>query len=141
MGRSDALESIFRTLVHRSADLDDQINRLKRAKRELAQEQEADLQDLRLLLNPEIGREWEGSRARAFDRKRADARDAMRTHLSHDLALYQQRIEDQMAILKQEGNHLQTIGAMVKDAEHLLAQGKKGWDAFDHQLIQIRRLM
>ncbi|WP_167815235.1 hypothetical protein [Sporolactobacillus shoreae] len=30
MGRSDVLESIFRTLAHRSADLDDQINRLKR---------------------------------------------------------------------------------------------------------------
>ncbi|TGA99850.1 hypothetical protein E4665_02570 [Sporolactobacillus shoreae] len=111
MGRSDVLESIFRTLAHRSADLDDQINRLKRAKQELAQEQEADLQDLHLLLNPEMGGEWEGSRARAFNRKRDDARDAMKNHLSHDLALYQQRIDDQMAILKREGNHLQTIGA------------------------------
>lgn len=141
MGRSDVLESIFRILAHRSADLDDQINRLKRAKRELTQEQEADLQNLRLLLNPEIGGEWEGFRARAFDRKQDDARDAMKTHLSYDLALYQQRIKDQMAILKQEGNHLQNIGAMAKDAESLLAQGKKGWDAFDHQCVQIRRRM
>ncbi|TGA96126.1 hypothetical protein E4665_16595 [Sporolactobacillus shoreae] len=88
-----------------------------------------------------MGREWEGSRAHAFNRQRDDARDAMKSHLNHDIAMYQRQIDEKISELQQEGNNLQTIGAMAKGAESLLTQGKKGLDAFDHQLVQIRRRM
>lgn len=139
MGASETLNMIFRTLSYRSAALDDQIERLKRANRRLGREQAEALHAIRRLTQPETGAHWTGSRARSFHRKRDDAQDRMRARMTASIDGYQRRIESKIRELRMESDFLQSTGSMAREAGRMLDRGEKAADALERNLTSIKR--
>ncbi|MCO7125435.1 DUF5082 domain-containing protein [Sporolactobacillus shoreicorticis] len=138
MGASATLNAIFRTLAHQSAAVEDQIERLKRANRKLGQEQAAGMHVLQTLTKPELGANWSGSKARAFQKKRDAAQDNMREKLTTRVDGYQQRIEAKIHELQLKRDFLAGTSAMAHEAGALVHKGEKAADALEHQLSKIK---
>jgi hypothetical protein len=138
MGVSETLDTIFRTLTHQSAAVDDKIDRLKRANRRLGQEQAASLHAIRNLTQPELGADWTGFRARAFQKKRDAAHDAIKVKLTDDVDGYQRQIEAKIHELQLENDFLRATNAMAREAGTQLHKGEKAADALEHKLATIK---
>lgn len=138
MSASGTMSWIYRSLSQQAVEVDDQIARLRRAKRALGNEQQASLDEIRNLVKPELDGNWKGSRARSFQNRREDARDGMKSKLTGRIDDYQQRIDAEISNLRTQAGFLDATRSMAYGAEYLMRQGEEAASDFWAQVDKIK---
>ncbi|WKB35765.1 hypothetical protein QS257_20740 [Terrilactibacillus sp. S3-3] len=125
MGFSATLDSVFRAISGKTATIAEQLNQLRRAESDLHSNQQASKHQLKLLASPDLGSDWQGTRARRFDQERDQAEDQMKKHLTQDVDSYLQAIETKIRQLEAEHDAL-----MARFASERLGNDGPGKRAF-----------
>lgn len=141
MGFSETLDSVFRSISGKSTAVEEKITRLRRAKSKLHSEQVAAMNQLKLLAEPDLGADWQGTRAHQFDAERQKAKDRMKFHLTEDVDLYFQQIEAKIGQLKTEHDTLQAIGSAARGIEALAKASTHETKTLEHQLAALKGRM
>jgi uncharacterized protein YukE len=139
MGFSDELSAIYRSLSSSSAAIDEKISRLQRAKSEIDQEQNISLQEIRKILEPELGSLWTGNRARSFDESRDEAHQIMQEIVNEDYDDYKQKIDFKIGLLKAERESLNFLGGLANEASQLLDKGEEAFDELGSRIDDLKR--
>ncbi|MDM5318077.1 DUF5082 family protein [Fictibacillus sp. b24] len=139
MSFSDTLNDIYRSLASSSADIDEKIARLQRAKSEIVQEQNISQQEIRRILEPELGTLWTGNRARAFDDSREEAHRTMQGIVNEDYSDYQQSIDMKITLLRAERSALDGLSHMANEASELLNKGEEAFEELGNKLDDLKR--
>lgn len=139
MGFSDDLRAIYSSLSSRTAAIDEKISRLQRAKGEINQEQNTSMQEIRKILEPELGSLWMGNRANAFDQSREEAYKIMQEIVNDDYEDYQQKIGVVIGLLKVERESLSVIGGLANEASQLLDKGEDALEELGSRIDDLKR--
>ncbi|CAH0286575.1 hypothetical protein SRABI96_04132 [Peribacillus sp. Bi96] len=127
---ANSLSEIHSALSSKTSDVNEKINRLEQAKRQIKEEQNACLGEIAKIKNPDLEKSWTGNRAEDFQDARSDAYKAMSTIIHDDYDDYQEKIEGKITILNIEKIALSAAGAIAHEADVLLGKG----EAVIHQL-------
>jgi len=139
VGFSDDLSAIYSSLSSRTAAIDEKIARLQRAKGEINQEQNTSMQEIRKILEPELGSLWTGNRANAFDQSRDEAHKIMQDIVNDDYEDYQQKIGVVIGLLKIERESLSVIGGLANEASQLLDKGEDALEELGSRIDDLKR--
>lgn len=139
MSLSSTLYAIQRTISSQSNDLDEKINRLRKAKNEINREQGYLLQEIVKLKQPDLGKEWVGKRANEYDDEREDAYSVMRKIGNVDYDGYQQVIENKINSLEMERSVLSFTQSLAYEAGRLVGKGEEAADELSDRINDLRR--
>ena len=84
MSYSDMLDRIHAAISSQSADLEEKISRLKRAKSKIETEQNTSLEEIKQIKKPELDASWKGNRSEKFNEARDDAYNEMENIITDD---------------------------------------------------------
>ncbi|WP_226668907.1 DUF5082 family protein [Metabacillus litoralis] len=139
MSLSSALYAIQRTISSQSNDLDEKIERLRKAKNEINREQGYLLQEITKLKQPDLGKEWIGKRANDYDDEREEAYSIMRKIGNVDYDGYQQLIENKINSLEMERSVLSFTQNLAYEAGRLVGKGEEAADELSDRINDLRR--
>lgn len=125
MGLSGLLAQFVAQINNQSAGLNDRINRLENAKREIKQEQSSALTDWNTSLTPGLETNWEGDRASTFLDSRKKAYDDMLQIFHNKYDEYIQMIDLKLNDLEWEKSALSIAKGLTREAERLLKNGEE----------------
>ncbi|MBD1379639.1 YwqH-like family protein [Metabacillus arenae] len=139
MGFSDTLSQIYSSISSQSADLDEKISRLERAKGDIDNEQNTSLNEIRKILEPDLGEAWKGNRANTFDDARDEAHKTMKDIVNEDYDDYKQSIEFKITQLSMQRGMLDFAGGLANEASQLLDKGEEAFDELGSKLEDLKR--
>ncbi|TXC89528.1 DUF5082 domain-containing protein [Metabacillus litoralis] len=139
MSLSSALYAIQRTISSQSNDLDEKIDRLRKAKNDINREQGYLLQEIAKLKQPDLGKEWVGKRANEYDDEREEAYSIMRKIGNVDYDGYQQLIENKINSLEMERSVLSFTQSLAYEAGRLVGKGEEAADELSDRINDLRR--
>jgi hypothetical protein len=139
MDFSNVLHGIHASISNASADIDAKIERLRRAKSEIDNEQNVSLGEIKKIQEPYLGNSWTGSLARKFDEARDEAFNVMKEIVNDDYDRYKETIESKIDTLQQERMALIIASALAHEAEGLLAKGEKAVDQLEYAISDLKR--
>lgn len=139
MSLSSTLYAIQRTISSQANDLDEKINRLRKAKNEINREQGYLLQEITKLKQPDLGKEWVGKRANEYDDEREEAYSVMRKIGNVDYDGYQQLIENKINSLEMERSALSFTQSLAYEAGRLVGKGEEAADELSDRITDLRR--
>jgi len=120
MSLANTLDALQDLISSKENDIEEKIQRLKQASRELSVEQNQLLQEITQIIDPNLGREWTGKRATRFESYRMEAYLAIKDIGIEAYDRYKQEIENKITSLEQIQLYLQTTKAIACEAEHLV---------------------
>ncbi|MBU8788663.1 MULTISPECIES: DUF5082 family protein [Bacillus] len=129
MDYSGTLEKIHGVLSHKAQELEEQISRLERAKRDVEREQGLGIEEIRQILRPGLGEAWTGSRAADFDEARDEAHTAMYRIFNDDYERYIHKIDLKIFALDAEKGAVEAASWSADRADYLLEKGDEALDA------------
>ncbi len=139
MSLSSTLYAIQRTISSQANDLDEKIDRLRKAKNEINREQGYLLQEITKLKQPDLGKEWVGKRANKYDDEREEAYSVMRKIGNVDYDGYQQLIENKINSLEMERSVLSFTQSLAYEAGRLVGKGEEAADELSDRITDLRR--
>ncbi|MBM7605174.1 hypothetical protein JOC75_003197 [Metabacillus crassostreae] len=139
MSLSSTLYAIQRTISSQANDLDEKIDRLRKAKNEINREQGYLLQEITKLKQPDLGKEWVGKRANEYDDEREEAYSVMRKIGNVDYDGYQQLIENKINSLEMERSVLSFTQSLAYEAGRLVGKGEEAADELSDRITDLRR--
>ncbi|CAH0345748.1 DUF5082 family protein [Bacillus sp. CECT 9360] len=139
MGYSEVLHSIHAAISSQSADLGAKIERLRRAKNEIDNEQNVSLGEIKKTLQPELGDSWNGTLARKYDDARDEAFSVMQEIINDDYERYKERIETKINMLEVERTAMSLASAIAHEANGLLSKGEEAVDRLENTISDLKR--
>jgi hypothetical protein len=139
MGFSAALAQLSSYINHQSANLNDQINRLEKAKREIKKEQNGAFDEWNTNLVPYLDTYWEGNRASSFYDSRKSGYEEMLNIFRFKYDEYLQKIDSELRVLEIDRSALSISRSLTIDAERLLKKGEEAAEELQGKIKQIRR--
>ncbi|MFC7373505.1 DUF5082 family protein [Fictibacillus iocasae] len=139
MGFSDSLNDIVRSISSQSADIDEKIARLQRAKSEISTEQNRSLNEIRKIVEPELDEFWKGSRATQFDDLREEAHRTMKDIVNEDYDDYKWQIENIIKGLNIQKGALNIASGLAHEASQLMDKGEDAVDELSSKLDDLRK--
>nr|WP_018931492.1 DUF5082 family protein [Gracilibacillus lacisalsi] len=137
MSDSDFLSNAFYIISNRSADIEQKIERLKEAKRDIEAEQDQAFIEIKQIEKPSLDLSWEGAEANKFDEDRREAYQVMKTKISnYDHYIY--RIDWEISQLKLQQNTLDIASSIAYQADRLLDQGEEAVEAFGRKINELK---
>ncbi|WP_324186994.1 YwqH-like family protein [Gracilibacillus thailandensis] len=134
---SDFLSNAFYIISNRSADIEQKIERLKEAKRDIEVEQDQAFIEIKQIEKPSLDLSWEGTEANKFDEDRREAYQVMKTKISnYDHYIY--RIDWEISQLKLQQNTLDIASSIAYQADRLLDQGEEAVEAFGRKINELK---
>ncbi len=134
---SDFLSNAFYIISNRSADIEQKIERLKEAKRDIEAEQDQAFIEIKQIEKPSLDLSWEGTEANKFDEDRREAYQVMKTKISnYDHYIY--RIDWEISQLKLQQNTLDIASSIAYQADRLLDQGEEAVEAFGRKINELK---
>ncbi|WP_425401983.1 YwqH-like family protein [Gracilibacillus lacisalsi] len=134
---SDFLSNAFYIISNRSADIEQKIERLKEAKRDIEAEQDQAFIEIKQIEKPSLDLSWEGAEANKFDEDRREAYQVMKTKISnYDHYIY--RIDWEISQLKLQQNTLDIASSIAYQADRLLDQGEEAVEAFGRKINELK---
>ncbi|MFF2853634.1 DUF5082 domain-containing protein [Peribacillus sp. NPDC058002] len=121
---ANSLSEIHSALSSKMSDVNEDINRLEQAKRQIKEEQNACLGEIAKIKNPDLGKSWTGNRAEDFQDARIDAYKAMSTIIHDDYDHYQEKIAGKIMMLNIEKKALSAASTIAHEADVLLDKGE-----------------
>ncbi|MDA1476789.1 DUF5082 family protein [Bacillus changyiensis] len=129
MDYSDTLQKIHDVLSHKAIELEEQISRLEKAKRNVEKEQSLAIEEIRQIMCPSLEKGWTGSRAVSFNGVRDEAYTAMYRALDEDYERYIHKIDLKIFALDAEKGAVQAASWSADRADLLLEKGEEAVDA------------
>lgn len=139
MSFSEMLNQIHGAISYQSSELNDQINRLQRAKQQIEHEQTECMNEMRKILDPELDHLWKGSRADDFHEDRNEAYKVMRNIADEDYDAYKQRIQGKINALEVDRTVLNAVSGLAHEADKLLAVGEDAFEELGNRLDDLKR--
>ncbi|KAB7705324.1 DUF5082 domain-containing protein [Bacillus aerolatus] len=125
MSQASMLGDIQAAISGSIAAIQEKIERLEQAKRDINAEQDQCTSEIKKIDQPALGNSWTGSRADSFDDSRDAALKEMERIVSEEYDSYIQSIENKIALLKIELAAAQAASAVAQGAERLLDKGEE----------------
>lgn len=138
MEYSTILHSLSQTISGQSADLDEKISRLKKAKTKVENEQEASLNEIKIISRPELGVNWEGERSIEFENERQHSYDEMERIFHIEVENYLSQIQWKIDQLELQRSALNFASMLANEAGDLLKKGEEAYAAIENKINQIR---
>ncbi|WP_340372675.1 DUF5082 family protein [Peribacillus sp. FSL E2-0218] len=135
---ANSLREIHSAISGRMSDVSEKINRLEQAKRQINEEQDICLGEIRKIIHPELAGSWTGNRADDFQDARSDAYKAMSTIIHADYDDYQEKIEGKITMLNIEKTALSAAGTIAHEADALLEKGEAVIDQLESKLSYLK---
>ncbi|MGE7602603.1 YwqH-like family protein [Peribacillus sp. NPDC097675] len=123
------------------ANLEEQISRLKQAKTQINNEQEASLIEIKEIKKPELGKSWTGNRATDFNESRSGAYKVMLTIVQNEYDDYQEKIEQKIILLEIQKATLEAAAVAAREASELLAKGEAFLDQVESKVSDLKKLV
>jgi hypothetical protein len=136
---SKVLNQIHGAISYQSSELNDQIDRLERAKMQIEREQSESMNEMRKILDPELDHLWKGTRADAFHEDRNEAYRIMRNIAEEDYDGYTQRIQISIHALAGKRTILNAASGLAHEADKLLALGEDAFEELGSKLDDLKR--
>lgn len=124
MSLSDMLSALNGGISNKKAEIEEKIDRLKKAKSKIEREQNAAETDLKQIKQPKLGASWKGERSQDFKSKRNEAHDALQTIVNDKYPRYVSRIEFKISTLEAEQSALSFASSLAGDAARLAEKGE-----------------
>ncbi|MFS0602652.1 DUF5082 family protein [Peribacillus frigoritolerans] len=135
---ANSLSEIHSTLSSKTSDVNEKINRLEQAKRQIKEEQNACLGEIAKIKNPDLAKSWTGNRAEDFQDARSDAYKAMSTIIHDDYDDYQEKIDGKIMMLNIEKKALSAAGTIAHEADVLLGKGEAVIDQLESKISYLK---
>ncbi|WP_243292661.1 DUF5082 family protein [Bacillus sp. FJAT-47783] len=139
MSYSDILYSLSQTISSQSADVDEKISRLKKAKKDLVNEQHAVENEWEKILDPDLGQSWTGNRADHFDKARRGAKKEIEQTFQEEVEQYTSQIQQKINLLEMQRESLRVASYLSHEAGGLLHKGEEAYAAIEHKFTEIRK--
>jgi Domain of unknown function (DUF5082) len=139
MSLSDTLYSLQNMISSQSNDIDEKIDRLRKAKNDISHEQNLLLQEIKSIKQPDLGKEWTGKRAEDFDKEREEAYNVMQKIGETDYSDYQRIIENMINSLEIEQSILNITKSIAYEAGQLVEKGEDAVDELAGKISDIQR--
>lgn len=141
MGLGDVISDFSSSLSSGIANLEEQIGRLKQAKAQIKNEQEASLIEIKEIKKPGLGTSWKGNRATDFKKSRSGAYKVMMTIIQDEYDDYQSKIEHKITVLEMEKSMLEFAAATAREANELLSKGEAFFDQVENKVSDLKKLV
>ncbi|TDL31328.1 DUF5082 domain-containing protein [Jeotgalibacillus sp. S-D1] len=139
MSLSGELSSLTAGLSSQSANVAQDIERLKTAKQRILTEQEMGLQESRSILEPELGASWRGTRGEAFEEDRSTANEKLKTIFLYEFEGYINLIDSKITALEIRKGFLSGLSSIADEAGDLISRGEDALDAAQDKLSDLRK--
>ncbi|MDI3410560.1 YwqH-like family protein [Bacillus sonorensis] len=133
------LDRIHSAISSQSADLEEKISRLKRAKSKIEAEQNTSMEEIKNIKKPELGSSWKGSRSEKFNDARDEAYNEMENIIADDYESYKSRIQSKIVLLEIEQGALSAAKGLAHTADQLLAKGEEALDELGSTIGDLTR--
>ncbi|MCG1029668.1 DUF5082 family protein [Virgibacillus halodenitrificans] len=121
---ADFLSQAFAVISGRSADIEEKIDRLTKAKNDIREEQASSMMEITKITKPTLEGVWSGNCATNFDDDREDALEIMEK-ITDDYDDYIQRIENEIFQLNLQKGALDIASSIAHQADNLLDKGEE----------------
>lgn len=138
MSLVNTLYSLQRAISSQSIEIAEKIERLKLAKREISQEQDQLLQEIKKIKQPYLEKDWIGKRANDYDGDREDAYSVMQEIGQNDYSNYQQSIESKINSLEMQQGILAITRAIANEADQLVDKGEEAIDDLTNKISELK---
>jgi hypothetical protein len=135
----DSLSQIRQVISGQGADVEEKMDRLKKAKSEIEHQQNAYLGECRKINQPELGKSWTGSRAEPFHDSRDEAQQSIEAILHNEYEDYKSRIDGEIMQLSMQKEALSIAGVLAREAEELADAGEEAWEAAGNKFQDLNR--
>src|SRR5690625_3890090 len=123
MDNANFLNQVFMEVQNQATTIDEQIDRLQRAKYNLLDEQANCMNEIKQIKDPSLNSLWEGKRAHQFDETREEAFHTMRATIQN-YEYYINQIEAKITALHAQMDYINTTGSMAHTADQLLERSR-----------------
>lgn len=139
MSYSDMLDRIHAAISSQSADLEEKISRLKRAKSKIETEQNTSLEEIKQIKKPDLGASWKGNRSEKFNEARDDAYNEMENIITDYYEGYKARIQSKIVMLEIEQGALSAARGLAHTADQLLSKGEEALEELGSTISDLKR--
>ncbi|MFJ7829524.1 DUF5082 family protein [Peribacillus sp. NPDC097224] len=139
LGLVDVISDYSSAFSSGIANLEEQISRLKQAKTQIKNEQEASLVEIKEIKKPELGKSWTGNRATDFKESRSGAYKVMLTIVRDEYDDYQAKIEEKINSLERQKAILEAAVAAAREASNLLSKGEEFLDQVESKVSDLKK--
>ena len=139
MSFSDNLRDIHSAISSQSAEIAEKIARLKKAQKDIAEEQRDSLNELLKIIKPALDASWKGSRADSFDESRDDAHTEIVEITRDDYDSYIERIQAVINALLMQQSALDIASGMAYQASQLVDKGEDAFEELGSKINDLQR--
>ena len=139
LGLGDVISDYSSAFSSGIANLEEQISRLKQAKTQIKNEQEASLVEIKEIKKPELGKSWTGNRATDFNESRSGAYKVMLTIVQDEYDDYQAKIEQKITFLEIQKAAMAAAEKAAREASELLSKGEEFLDQVESKVSDLKK--
>ncbi|MGG3574195.1 DUF5082 family protein [Bacillus gobiensis] len=133
------LAQIRGAITGQVADVEEKIERLKKAKTEIEHQQNDYLGESKKISKPELSKSWTGSRAGQFNDVRNEAQQTIEDILNDEYESYKDSIDWEITQLNIQKEALSFAGILAREAEEVADAGKEALEAAGDKFNDLKR--
>ncbi|MEG7282939.1 YwqH-like family protein [Bacillus sp. 0909A] len=138
MGYESMLADIKSSLNGKISDVEDKIEKLKKAKKDIDTLQEEAITEIKEIVKPELGKHWTGTKADDFDKGREEAKSEASRIVNDKYNEYMASIQSKIFWLETEKFELNLTKSAANAAGDLLAKGEDFVEEAGRQISKLK---
>lgn len=138
MGYESMLADIKSSLNGKISDVEDKIEKLKKAKKDIDTLQEEAITEIKEIVKPELGKHWTGTKADDFDKGREEAKLEASKIVNDKYNEYMASIQSKIFWLETEKFELNLTKSAANAAGDLLAKGEDFVEEAGRQISKLK---
>ncbi|WGD85820.1 YwqH-like family protein [Bacillus subtilis] len=138
MGYESMLADIKSSLNGKISDVEDKIEQLKKAKKDIDTLQEEAITEIKEIVKPELGKHWTGTKADDFDKGREEAKSEASKIVNDKYNEYMASIQSKIFWLETEKFELNLTKSAANAAGDLLAKGEDFVEEAGRQISKLK---
>ena len=138
MGYESMLADIKSSLNGKISDVEDKIEKLKKAKKDIDTLQEEAITEIKEIVKPELGKHWTGTKADDFDKGREEAKSEASKIVNDKYNEYMGSIQSKIFWLETEKFELNLTKSAANAAGDLLAKGEDFVEEAGRQISKLK---
>ncbi|MEC1681117.1 DUF5082 family protein [Bacillus mojavensis] len=138
MGYESMLADIKSSLNGKISDVEDKIEKLKKAKKDIDTLQEEAITEINEIVKPELGKHWTGTKADDFDKGREEAKSEASKIVNDKYNEYMASIQSKIFWLETEKFELNLTKSAANAAGDLLAKGEDFVEEAGRQISKLK---
>ncbi|MEC0392508.1 YwqH-like family protein [Bacillus subtilis] len=138
MGYESMLADIKSSLNGKISDVEDKIEKLKKAKKDIDTLQEEAITEIKEIVKPELGKHWTGTKADDFDKGREEAKSEASKIVNDKYNEYMASIQSKIFWLETEKFELNLTKSAANAAGDLLVKGEDFVEEAGRQISKLK---